>query len=246
MCIIKEERQYMSRENKKYSKGTSEKDLMRLYRRQHQLYNNMAALGYEELTVPIRKGYEKKFILRADIARNKKAPFFKALLAMVNTPILSRDREFMKKDYKTKKSVPMKHELDVISVKEYVLLTPRQQKYFSKDHYFNWMQQYTLRGYVLNLPPWYFSTKVSPHYICKVKITNVEMEQEYDEIQDYFSTNNLWCKIDNILGVKSSHDDWWKPGRVVKAHCLKIEQAKEIREYLLQKGEEDGNHSKCR
>ncbi len=228
----------MSREDRKYNKNNSEKELMRLYRKQHAIYNKMSALGYEELETPIRRGYEKKFVLRADIARNKKAPFLNTLLDMVNTPICSRDKEFMVKDYRTKKMIPMEHERDVISVKEYEVLTPKRQQYFSKEYYFNWMRQYTLRGYALNLPPWYFSTKVSPHYIYKVRLTDAELEREYDAIHNHFSTNNLWCKIDHILGIKSNNDSWYIPGRVAKAHQLQLEQDREIRAYIRnRKGE---------
>lgn len=107
----------MSREERKYNKSTSDKELMRLYRKQRKLYSAMCDLGYEELEVPIRRGYEKKFVLRADIARSKKATFLNPLLDMVNTPICSRDKAFLVKDYKTKTMVPQKHELDFISKK---------------------------------------------------------------------------------------------------------------------------------
>lgn len=104
------------------------------------------------------------------------------------------------------------------------------------------MHQYTFIGYSLNLPPWYYSTKISPHYIYRVRLTDLEMEKEYDLIQNHFNSNNLWGRIDHILGVQRNNDGWYIPGRVAKEQFLKVEQNREIRAFIRNKKEvEDGN-----
>jgi hypothetical protein len=218
----------MSRAERKHNKNASEKELMKLYRRQNYLYREMGKLGYRELEIPIRHGYEKRYVLRSDIARSKKAHFLNSILSLVNNPIHSGSKKFLNKDYETKKYIPMEHKLGYISKKEYGLLTPKKQSYFNEYYNRGWKVNYVFVGYTLNLPMWMFSTKIKSHYIYRVKITDDEMQDEYDEIRNYFSTNNLWIKIDHVLGISQNYDDWWVTGRIAKDRDLRIEADKEI------------------
>lgn len=197
----------MNRQHRKENIIEEEKDLIKKYNRLNEVRDMISNLGYKELDKPIRWGYDKFFILRADVAKRKDAKFIQSLLDMVNTPTFSRKKDFICKDWRTKKYIVMKHELDLLSHHNYNKLSEKEQSHFVKHRKPDWRGIWYTAGFELSLPPYYFVEKIKSHWVYKVKITDSELESEEGEIEHYFESHNSWIKLNKIFGWSYS-DDW--------------------------------------
>ena len=214
----------MNREHRKENKIKFEKALRKKGRDKDKVWQAIRDLGWEELDKPIRWGYEKIFVLRKDITKRDDVKQIQILLDMVNAGIISRDKKFLYKNWKTKKMEPMKHELDYISHKEYNKLTRKQQLHFKEVYKKDWRDIYSLVGFELTLPDYYFVEKIQPYYVTRVLKTDPELQSEYDRIVQEIDHSGLWGKLDSLFGV-NNNDSWFTPHRI----ALEIEIAKSFK-----------------
>jgi len=73
-----------------------EKRIMKLYREQLYLWQVISSMEYEDLEIPVKKGYKRHFELREELSGNKNADLFEGILKKINTVQYSKDKQFKK------------------------------------------------------------------------------------------------------------------------------------------------------
>jgi len=109
---------------------TEDRELRRMYMKLKRIEKAQRSLGWIELEKPVYLGYIKRFVLRDDISRRKDASVFEGILKHINKFITCKQKDFLRKDWKTKKKVPIEHNLKRLSKKIFNTLPTNQQKHF--------------------------------------------------------------------------------------------------------------------
>ena len=73
------------RRKERHRKIGFEKQLISLYRKNYELGRRFREIQLVPLESPYQKGWVRSFVLRDDVARSAKAPFFEKLLEKINT-----------------------------------------------------------------------------------------------------------------------------------------------------------------
>ena len=194
-------------------KKDNEKDLISLWKKKIKLMQGKHALNKVELPKPERWGYKRFFVLREDVANSKEAEFYKGILKLVQNTVLSRDKEFLYKDYKTKKKLPIEQHIGNISHKDWNKmiaenkLTAKQQACFELRWYFNKNGKSGFYVYEL-IKDYMFVYKVQPHYITHRFIINPQLESELKELSNRIEKQNLWPKIGKVFGWSNGWKDY--------------------------------------
>ena len=198
------------RRGKRLEKKSTEKKLLALWRKQSRLYEARRNYNKIELEKPERRGYKRFFVLRDDIARGKEAEFFKGLLKLVQNTYLSRDKKFLRKDYKTKKKVPIEQSIRSVGHKEFnkLNLSAKQKSFFKQV----WKTDYRgMNGafYYEFEKDWMFVMKIEPHYITyKIEI-DPKIESEIARLRNHIDSQNLLPQISKIMGWKYGWKDFY-------------------------------------
>jgi hypothetical protein len=218
-------------------KAKAEKDLISTYRRYMRLMRAKRSMRLVELEKPVRSGYKRYFVLREDVAKSREANIYRGLLKYLQNTQYSRDKKFQYKDYKTKKMLPMQHFTKPIDHKTWNkivtdgLLTTRQQGMFQqmwkqtnpknpKVGYWQWVFQ----------KEWVFAQKVEPHYKTHSLLLDPQLESEITKVSNKIERNNLWPKIDKILG-RSSYGGWNRHYKIMLIEKHFATEARNILEY---------------
>lgn len=222
---------------RRIDKAKAEKELISTYRRYMRLMKAKRSMRLVELEKPVRSGYKRYFVLREDVAKSREAHIYRGLLKYVQHTIYSRDKKFLYKDYKTKKMLPMQHLPMAIDHKTWNkilaegLLTPRQKGMFvqtwkqtnpknPKVGYYQWVFQ----------KDWVFTSKTEPHYKTHSLLLDPQLESEMMEVTNKIERNNLWPKIDKVLGV-SSYRGWNRHHKITLIEKHFAAEARNILEY---------------
>lgn len=220
------------RRQKRMDKFENEKDLISLWKKKIKLMDGKLALNKVELPKPERAGYVRTFVLRDDFAKSKEANFLNGLLKLVQTSVVSRDKKFEYKDYKTKTKKPIYQGLHEIDQKEWNKLiekglTEKQQSYFErrwKNNRLNkggyWAWEFT--------KPFMFVYKVQPHYITHRIMIDPALDSELQELSNRIERQNLYPKIGKILGWRR-----WKDYEDLKKKIIDKENVKLLAEGLI-------------
>ena len=183
---------------KRSQKQEHEKHVRRIYSQLNKLRKAQQNLGWIELDKPVYLGYIKQFVLRDDVSRRSDAKVYQAILEKINDFATCKTKDFMVKEWKTKKKVPVKHKLKSLSKKEFNKLPSNQQKHFHSDYDHKkkeWRYSFTL--------DYMFVPKVDKHYAYKVREYDAALEKQEDELYNYIEKNNLWPAINKAMGWKS-------------------------------------------
>jgi hypothetical protein len=185
-----------NKNNKKNIKEAEKQELRRLYMELRRIHDaKWRNANWIELEKPLFIGYIKTFALRDDVTRRKDAKDFKDILKLINTSVTCKDKTFTKKDWKTKKKVPIVHVLKKLTKKEYNKLPDKIKRnfnYWYSEKKKAWVYEY--------MYPYYFVPVVNKHYAYKVREHLPELDKQEAEIENYIQTNNLWPKLNKIFG----------------------------------------------
>lgn len=220
------------RREKRAAKDAEKLKVMRLHRELQKLQDQQWKAPYIELEKPIRNGWKKTFVLRADVARRTDANIFADILKVVNTTVYCRKADFLvrrsvvstyltrhknvKKKY-TMEWVPIPHNLSIIGKNTWEKLEPtwtvRHKKYFtafsglwSCPHH-KWVANCGCRQ--CTLPSFYFDTLIEPNFITHIRPIDPELESKIQRLRNYIDTHKLWPKIERWVYGKSYYDDWY-------------------------------------
>jgi hypothetical protein len=228
----------MGRIEKKFNKKKKEKDALKLSFKETSLYEAKRKLGKVELDPPIRAGWEKSFVLREDCAKREDAHIYRTILKEINCTIVSRNKNFLVKDYQIKKMIPIEHKLKHLLPKEMKKIGWSENfinKYFNlvkltKYNYFtkkdDWYWAYEIKQ------DFYFVPKIRPHYRKHATIRDSELESEIQEIKNKKYSNYLWPLLTKLL-----YGSYHKDSYFVKKP--KLDEDSEIKEGLEEKDYEN-------
>ena len=213
-----------SRRQKRMNKDESEKKLVALWNKRTRLREGQ---HYEwvQLPKPVRAGYERFFVLRDDIVRSPDVSVYRPLLQWVNTTVTSRNKDFMYKDWKTKKKKPIEQSIKSISHTDWIkkvepTLTVKQKSMFLPV----WHHNTTRRNGKTVMAPggywtyefqksWVFVYKIQPYFHTHAVIINPQIESELKEIYNRIETHHLWPKFIKIFGWDDNRDWDWESAR---------------------------------
>lgn len=226
------------RRQRRLDKESEENHLISTYRRYMRLIKAKRSMRLVELEKPVRAGYKKYFVLREDVAKSREANIYRSLLKHIQHVVYSRDKKFLYKDYKTKKMLPMAHTTKPIVHRDWNKLlaesgiTTRQQAMFlqvwkqtnpknPKQGYYQWVFQ----------KEWVFAEKIEPHYKTHSLLLDPQLESELKEVENQIERNNLWPKIDKVLGRSNSYHGYSRHHKNMLIEKYFTEQARNILEY---------------
>lgn len=203
------------RRQTRLNKFKEEKEVLSLWMKHMRLLNSKRNnVTIVELPKPIRKGYTRFFILREDISKSDDASFYKKFLPEIQSRQYSSNKDFERKEYPSKKMVPMEHSIQPIEHKRWNELnySPKQAAMFEKI----WKYNTNFHGKVLKTgrfvyvfkKPWMFVPKVEPHYVTHKILINPDLESQIKELSNKIDRNNLGPKASKLMGWKWGWRDW--------------------------------------
>lgn len=202
-----------ARQKKRMQYEDFDKHLIRLDKEESDLLRKWHKRGWESLAPPVQQGWNRSFELRGDIARNKHAAFFEAILKKINTYQWSH-----KKDFKIKKRKRGRKTYVVIEQK---LLEPKschfaklnfaddEKQFFHIEYRVEkWCRDLQVR-YVFN-EPWRFVLRVRPNIIDKVRSRDNILEARISGIRNYLRTGD-YSKRQMRLKTGTWKHPYWNP-----------------------------------
>ena len=190
-----------ARRREREARKDFDKKLIRLFREQRAISQQLWNLGYEELNPPVTRGWKRSFVLREDVAISKDAKFFQGILDKINTVEYSWKKDFKlkrrlrgKKIYverplKLKQPGPfcfMRNKLTDVELKHFDLVMSTNRI----GNQFIWVHQFR--------EPWRFVVKVEPNIIRHTKIKDYDLERRRDEIDRYLG-RDMYRKVNKLM-----------------------------------------------
>jgi len=181
------------------NQSASTKRIIGLYREYESLWQIISNMEYEELEVPIQRGYKRHFELSESIKWGSEADFFQGILSRINAVQYSKDRQFRKARswrvgrYKyRKRGNPM---LKDLTDREFKTLGEKEKLYFHpiETYYANtklWVTRYRFAE------PWRFEIRIRPNMLTRVQKRNWEAEHRKKEIEAFFITKKNFIKTE--------------------------------------------------
>jgi hypothetical protein len=185
-------------------------------------------LGWVELDVPIFAGYQKKLLLRADIANREDAHILQNIIDRFGTTPTSRRKDFVYWSYTSRKKEVVNAKIRKLTKAEYDSLDPQTKKYFYLDT-FNFTKS-KIEHYHNSIPSFYFNQRVSKYYHTKTRIYDNVLKQEEAEINYFIRKNPLFTKMHSYW-----YGDKWTIGKFNKKMSNKKIRSAErviIKKYL--------------
>ena len=222
-----------------------DREIIAVHRAAHALDFQRKNLGWEELNPPIRKGYVKHFVLRADIMASPNAELYQKILNIIQDSIYSQNRDFTRKDRsgaKYKKRVVKFCQLKTLSEGEWRKLPTKEQNCFYRRERLKKnknKQSILVIDYVFCFP-WAFEEKIEPHYIRKVRKRDEELEAEIKELDNYLNLKNPDYQIRFYWLKGYSQKDDWNDKRIRRGIYEK-ELDKELRQFWKYGEQNDEN-----
>lgn len=206
-----------------------DKQLLKLSERKKELQKAIRALGWEDLSPPIQRGWKRTFVLREDVARSKQADFFQGILDKINTVFISDHKDFKVKKRKRGKKiyVPKNQKLfepTNSDLKKLKFTESELQLFYPVEELSRTGKTWTIRN--MFREPWRFVLKVQPNMITKVRKHDAVLKSALDEIESYIERNNLRPRMGRLI-EGSYHNGWGTSGmkkrkkNIEKDHPLK-------------------------
>ena len=190
-------------------KDEQEKKLRKLAREHIEAWKATRDSGEWVDVEPYQHGWIRYFDLREDIKNREDVVDIRRALHLINNQKYCRKKDFLAYDWKTKKEKPMEQHICMLSPEKYVELDEKLKSYFSKQLILDvvrypYPRRMMVTKYVFKYDFW-FEFVVEPNIIIRHWIPDSVAESRYAEIKNNINTNNLWPKIDRVLGVKNHH-----------------------------------------
>lgn len=190
-----------ARRKRRLVKTDRDKQLIQLYKRRKELWEQQKQLPWVPLDQPYQRGWKRFFVLREDVKRSPKAEFYEALLTKINTTDYHHDRSFrVKKHRKARHRYVVEKQLlrgfDVYDWKYTELnLSEQERACFTlvEIHSGGKTQQSYFR-YVFT-EPWRYVLKVAPHIVTHRRLKDSDIERELARIDNHINNYDLAPRI---------------------------------------------------
>lgn len=191
---------YMRHSNYKTEK---EKEIRRLWNQYLELSDAKRHNGTWIDVEPYQRGWVRTYDLRDDIKNRNDAPEVREVLKIINSTLFCRNKEFTRLRSK-KKEEPIPQPLLRITPEKYNELNEKCQSFFVKrelvEHYIS--RNITVTRYEFKNDFW-FVFVIEPNIITRHWLPDGEIESRYAELTHRFNRDNLWPKLNKVLGVSS-------------------------------------------
>jgi len=213
-----------ARRKKRLVKTDQDKQLIRLYKKRSELWEQQRMLPMVPLESPYQRGWKRFFVLRADIAHSPRADFYNTLLHKINTVEHHHDKSFKRKKRRWGR---YGYEIRRQSLRELtpylwqsskLNLSEQEKACFTQVETYDVITRRQEVKYVFN-EPWRYTLKITPHIITHKKLLNSNIEQELDYIEKYIQCNNLRGRMHVLTNGRSGYR--WKYGSLGKYDHIK-------------------------
>ncbi len=182
---------------------------------------------------PYKRGYDRWFGLRDDVKKRDDANRIAECLVFVQNKDWSKNKDFVKKDYKTKKMV--KVELGIKDVDKKIFEDETKvplylHKYFELTFY----PPYHIKiGKSLHITPgrWVYRFKdkhmfkyvVKPHWVTHAYVVDPDLQSREQELKNIIDNSNLWIKYYKYMSKSNGYDydDNYTFNKLEKKEALK-------------------------
>jgi len=203
-----------TRRKRRLVKIDRDKQLIQLYKRRKELWDQQARLPWVALEEPYQRGWKRFFMLREDVKYGPRAEFYEALLTKINTVEYHHDRSFKKKKrrkgrygYVVRKQ--MLRELDLYDWNSVKLdLSEQEKACFTRVETFSIKTRRLEIKYVVT-EPWRYVLKVAPRMITHKKLKDSNIEKELAHIKNHIDNYDLAPRIDLLTRGRGYHWSGW-------------------------------------
>jgi hypothetical protein len=203
-----------ARRRKRIQKKDFDKTLLRFYKEEKAIRQQIWDLGWTELKPPVQQGYVRSFVLRGDVKRTKQASFFEAILVKINTKEWSSRKDFKKKRRRFGKKIYVVREQQLRDVEEREFwgrkFNDAERAFFYETLSHVIQRKKPIKVYRFT-EPWRFVLRVQPNMITKVRVKDLDLERRMADIGRYFEVDNrrykLWRLLRGYNGWKCDFPD---------------------------------------
>lgn len=196
-----------ARRRKRAAIEDRDKQLLRLDREHTLLDKEYRKRAWVPLEIPYQRGWERLFVLREDVKRDRRAAFYQNILDKINTRQWSHRKDFKHKKRSHGKKVYVVREQDLDSVSEYIFNSRKFTDQERTCFYSEVIQSGTLPFTVYRFAePWRFVLRVRPNMVTHVRMLNTEIEKRQAYLQNYFERRCLWPKLHKL---RHGCNRWW-------------------------------------
>ena len=215
-----------ARRKRRLVKTDRDKQLIKLYKRRNELWEQRTLLPMVPLEHPYQRGWKRFFVLRDDMRHSPRKDFNEALLPKINTVEYHRDRSFKRKKRRKQRYVyrvkaQMLHELSQHSWdNNRVKLTVEERACFIRIETFD-VKTYRIDVRYVFAEPWRYVLKVVPNMVTHAKLMDADIEKELSYIDDHIDNHNLAPRIDLLTRGRGYHWNGWYYERAKYINKLK-------------------------
>ena len=192
-----------------------DKKLLRLRKRQNEIYRIERGLPLIALDKPIQKGFKKDFVLRDDVARRRDSNDLQRILGAINHTVYCKNQDFKVKKWHSNQMEDIPHKLAHIPANKWDKLgwPEHFKKWFVYEErpYVGKYSTFIVKGYWFKYP-YMFTERILPNFVTHVKQIDTNLEKEKKEIQQYFEQHNGWQRLHHLQG----RPDPWKSSEATK------------------------------
>ncbi len=188
-----------------------DKKLRRLEKERTRTQNQIRDLGYEDLKPPVQRGYKRLFVLTEETKYSARADFYQNILDKINTVQYSTHKTFKVKKRRIGKwkyqyrNVQELQALDEWSFLKKDFTEEEKCLFYPEEYYYAPLKSY-IKKYVFS-EPWRYRLRIMPHMITQVQIKDTELEQRYQELEDYLGKDK---NVKRLTKMRGSNTYSWK------------------------------------
>ena len=183
------------RQKRRLVREDRDKLLIRKHNEQKAIWAEYRNLGWVELKPPVQRGFIRFFVLRADVARTKDAPFYQKILDKINTYQWSSRGDFKRKRRRFGKKVYVEQEQQLLDVYSFEFF-----RRFSDQERLCFYESMTHFGKATSkvfrfADTWRFVLRIQPNMITKVRVKDLDLDKRSQELDRFFNTKRktrLW------------------------------------------------------
>jgi len=203
------------RRKKRLVKTDRDKQLIQLYKRRRELWDQWGLLPLVQLEHPYQSGWKRFFVVRDDVKRSEQFEFYQTLLGKINTTEYHHDKSFKRKKRRKSRYVYTVKEQKLKEFDQFnwyrnkMELTDKEKACFTRVERYNVKTRQLHVSYVFT-ERWRYVLKVVPNIITHKRLLDTILEAEIAAIDNYINSFNLKPRIELLTrGRGFNNNDWY-------------------------------------